>query len=273
MTTYLLVWNPEKWQWTYIQDSIKEIEKNGFSSDSWSSGVTKSIKPNDRLFLMKLGSTYPKGIVASGWATSSVYEKKHWGKGADTKSARYVDLDFDVILDPDVDEIFSLDRLDHGVYKNKKTWTPQGSGTSIPDDVSEQLEKDWASFLKRPTPVRDIKYADELDSQKMFEEGKPKKVTTTVYERNPIARALCIKVYGAICSVCGFDFSQKYGELGKGFIHVHHLQPKAVVGKSSKINPVRDLRPVCPNCHAMIHQRNPVYSIEELKEIMKNTEK
>lgn len=273
MATYLLVWNPEKWQWTYIQESIDEVSKNGFSSDSWSSGVTKSIKPNDRLFLMKLGSSYPKGIVASGWATSSVYEKKHWGKGADTKSARYVNLDFDIILNPDVDEIFSLDRLTRGIYKNKKTWTPQGSGTSIPDEVAEQLERDWAIFLKLPAPAREINYVDDVDIQKTFEEGAPKKVTTTVYERSPIARAICIKAYGAVCYICGFDFAKRYGEVGKGFIHVHHLQPKAVIGKSSKINPIRDLRPVCPNCHAMIHQRKPVYSIEELKEIMKNVEK
>jgi len=268
MTTYLLVWNPEKWQWTYIQDSIDEIEKNGFSSDRWSSGVTKSIKPNDRLFLMKLGSLPPKGIVASGWAKSFVYEKKHWGKGS---TAKYVDLDFDTILNPDVDELFSLDRLAHGIYRNKKTWTPQGSGTSIPDEVAEQLEKDWASFLKRPFPFREISYADEIDTEKTYQEGAPKKVTTTVYERNPVARAVCIKAYGAVCSVCGFDFAQKYGELGKGFIHVHHLQPRAEIGKNTKLNPIRDLRPVCPNCHAMLHQRKPIYSIEELKEIIKRT--
>jgi len=269
MATYLLVWNPKKWQWTYIQESIDEITKTGFSSDSWSSGVTKSIKPNDRLFLMKLGPLSPKGIVASGWATSAVYQKKHWSKGALEKTAGYVDLDFDTILNPETEEIFSINRLSDGIYKKKKTWTPQGSGTSIHDDVASQLEKDWARFLKRPTPVREISYADEIDHQKTYKEGAPKKVTTTVYERNPAARAICIKTYGAICSVCGFDFARKYGELGKGFIHVHHLKPRAEVGKNNKLNPIRDLRPVCPNCHAMIHQRSPVYSIEEMKEIIK----
>jgi len=259
MATYLLVWNPKKWQWTYIRESIESIAKNGFWSDRWSSGVNKSIKPNDRLFLMKVGSP-PKGIVASGWATSIVLQRQSGG---------YVNLDFDTILDPETEEIFSIDRLTYGIYRKKKTWTPQGSGTSIPDDIVEQLEKDWASFLKRPAPVREISYADEIDIQKTYQEGAPKKVTTTVYERNPLARAICITVYGAICSVCGFDFAQKYGELGKGFIHVHHLQPRAEVGKNTDLNPIRDLRPVCPNCHAMLHQRKPIYSIEELKEIIK----
>ena len=118
-------------------------------------------------------------------------------------------------------------------------------------------------------PVREISYADEVDIQKTFSEGAPKKITTTVYERNPVARAICIKIYGAVCKVCEFDFSKKYGELGKGFIHVHHLHPKAEVRKKSELNPIRDLRPVCPNCHAMLHQRKPVYSIEELKEVIK----
>jgi len=270
MATYLLTWNPKVWQWTTIRDDVAEITKNGFVKFTWSSGVTKRIQPDDRVFLIKLGPIEPRGIVASGWAVSKVYRDKRFGSKSFPKTANYVDVHFDTILNPENDKIFPIKSLSSGIYQQKKTWTPQGSGTSIPDEVSEQLEKDWASFLKRPFPFREISYADEIDTQKTYQEGAPKKVITTVYERNPVARAICIKVYGAVCSVCGFDFAQKYGELGNGFIHVHHLQPRAEVGKNSKLNPVRDLRPVCPNCHAMIHQRKPVYSIEELKEIIKD---
>jgi predicted HNH restriction endonuclease len=34
-------------------------------------------------------------------------------------------------------------------------------------------------------------------------------------------------------------------------------QPKYVV------DPVNDLKPVCPNCRAMIHRRTPPYSLED----------
>lgn len=265
MATYLLLWNQDIFQWEDIQESIDEIDQHGFAYFGWRTGNNKSIKPNDRLFLMKVGSS-PKGIVASGWATSRVKQTKF--NKSKREIANYVELNFDTILNPEQEKIFSIEKLRQGVYRNKRTWTPQGSGTIIIPNIAEQLEKDWANFLKRPAPIREINYAEEIDVPKTYQEGAPKKITTTVYERNPLARAVCIKEYGAICVVCKFDFEHKYGELGKGFIHVHHLKPRAEVGKNDKLNPKRDLRPVCPNCHAMLHQRKPVYSIEELKEII-----
>ena len=74
--------------------------------------------------------------------------------------------------------------------------------------------------------------------------------------------------YGAKCSVCGFRFSEKYGEIGEQFIHVHHVVPLADIGLEYRVHPIVDLRPVCPNCHAMLHQRNPPYTIQELQQII-----
>lgn len=99
-------------------------------------------------------------------------------------------------------------------------------------------------------------------------EGKQKKVIVNAFERNTVARNLCIKHYGAKCFVCNFDFQEKYGEIGVGFIHVHHLLELSAIGKEYKVNPVTDLRPVCPNCHAMLHKQAPAYSIEELRGII-----
>lgn len=65
----------------------------------------------------------------------------------------------------------------------------------------------------------------------------------------------CIEKYGCKCSVCGFDFEKEYGELGKGFIHIHHIVPIARIGKEYKIDYEKDLIPVCPNCHAMLHRK------------------
>jgi predicted HNH restriction endonuclease len=64
--------------------------------------------------------------------------------------------------------------------------------------------------------------------------------------------------------MCGFKVAQTYGEVGEGFIHVHHLKPLSEIGSKYKVDPIQDLRPVCPNCHAMIHRRDPPYGIEEL---------
>jgi 5-methylcytosine-specific restriction enzyme A len=109
---------------------------------------------------------------------------------------------------------------------------------------------------------------EEVDEEEVstVPEGARRTVQVNIYERNPNARRKCIEKWGVKCSVCLFDFGQRYGELGEGFIHVHHLKPLGEVGAQYELNPVTDLRPVCPNCHAMLHRRKSVMSIEELKE-------
>jgi predicted HNH restriction endonuclease len=37
------------------------------------------------------------------------------------------------------------------------------------------------------------------------------------------------------------------------------------IGGEYIVDPVADLRPVCPNCHAVLHRRIPAYSIEEVR--------
>lgn len=266
MATYLLTWNPDRWQWDDIENDIALINQKGFCDGRWSSGVTKKIQPNDRIFLMKLGSQKPRGIVASGWATSEVFQDIHWGD--DSKLAFYVDVHFDTIINPNQQPIFPIEFLQDGVYASVN-WTPQASGMSIPDNVAEQLEKDWAKFLNREVPVFQAVYPDEIDNEVVFQEGTPKQVTVNIYERNTEARAICIQKYGAVCSVCEIDFGKKYGEIGKGFIHVHHLKPLSI-SKGYALNPIDDLRPVCPNCHAMLHKRKPEpFTIDELKGFLK----
>jgi len=98
------------------------------------------------------------------------------------------------------------------------------------------------------------------------EEGGKVSVFVNKYERDPKNRSACIKIHGAICKVCGFDFAKRYGAIGDGFIHIHHLTPLSQTRRKHKTNPKDDLRPVCPNCHEMLHRRTPPFTIEELKQ-------
>lgn len=100
------------------------------------------------------------------------------------------------------------------------------------------------------------------------QEGAVHEVLMTRYERDPRARKACILHYGTKCFVCDMSFEQKYGSIGIGFIHIHHLKPLSQFGGPIDIDPIKDLRPVCPNCHAMLHKGDPVFSIEELKNII-----
>ncbi|MBX3419387.1 MAG: HNH endonuclease [Pirellulaceae bacterium] len=96
-------------------------------------------------------------------------------------------------------------------------------------------------------------------------EGRATVVLVSRYERDPQLRKACIKHFGYKCQICGFDFKDVYGEVGKNFIEVHHLLP---LSKKSvrKTNPIKDLLPVCSNCHSMIHRKTPEYSVKEIKQ-------
>jgi 5-methylcytosine-specific restriction protein A len=121
------------------------------------------------------------------------------------------------------------------------------------------LVKDFTDSVIFPDDVsQDIKYS----------EGKTKKVTVNSYERNPIARQKCIEHYGLNCQICDFNFQETFGELGSDFIHVHHKVDIATIGKEYSIDPITDLIPVCPNCHAMLHKKKPALTFEELKNLM-----
>lgn len=106
---------------------------------------------------------------------------------------------------------------------------------------------------------------EEFNINEDLVEGTAFTVKVNAYERNPVAREKCIKYYGFRCYVCGFNFKNTYSALTRDHIHVHHLVPLASVGKEYVIDPIHDLRPVCANCHAVIHLRTPPYSIEEMK--------
>ena len=145
-------------------------------------------------------------------------------------------------------------------------WDTQMSGVQIPDHVASELEILWASF----TNSTSFSFPEEIEqTQDGIFEGAVSHVSVNAYERNQEARRKCIEHYGVTCQICGFNFEKRYGEAGKDFIHVHHLKQISEIGETYQIDPIQDLRPICPNCHAIIHKRKPPYSIEEVKNILR----
>ncbi len=111
----------------------------------------------------------------------------------------------------------------------------------------------------------------ETDLPETYYEGAVQQALVNRYERNPDARRKCIEYHGYRCSVCDVDFEVTYGEIGRGFIHVHHLIPIHEIGEEYEIDSVNDLIPVCPNCHAMLHRKinGKQYTWQELKTFLK----
>jgi len=114
---------------------------------------------------------------------------------------------------------------------------------------------------------------EEITETEALYEGTKRQISVNAYERNPEARRKCITHYGTSCVICGFNFAKRYGEVGKNLIHVHHLRELSDIGEKYEIDPIQDLRPVCPNCHAIIHRHKPAYSIKEVKNFLRRAAK
>ena len=181
-------------------------------------------------------------------------------------------------------------------YKNKATANSQygrlgrlvGAALNIKNDFSlpvahlvdfgrnERGEITWilrtplAEAVRRSGFTADVSsevfLPEEVPADQIFTEGAVRRISVNAYERNPKARAACIAKFGLRCSVCELVMADFYGEIAESYIHVHHLKGLAGIGKQYLINPETDLRPVCPNCHAMLHTSNPPLGIDELRE-------
>ena len=157
----------------------------------------------------------------------------------------------------------------------------------VPLSKAKQYFPEW-KFLKQPRRSTDVpknyvgqflrllgvqgqdqfRPPEEVPSGSKYNEGSVQRILVNRYERDPHARKECIRIYGAKCAICGFDFGSTYGAEMYGFIHVHHLKLLSNLNSNYKVNPVKDLRPVCPNCHAVLHHRVPPYSIDEVKRFL-----
>jgi len=130
--------------------------------------------------------------------------------------------------------------------------------------VAEAMERlGWVVDSLPPLPE------EVPESARPLVEGAFKPISVNAYERNPEARRLCLQNYGTRCCICGFSFGEVYGEVAEGFIHVHHLRPLSEIGQEYTVDPIADLRPICPNCHAVVHRHDPPFTIEKVQEFLR----
>ena len=151
----------------------------------------------------------------------------------------------------------------YGLRPPRGTALPVRKNKNKVAELVRQLEEESACFPQE---------AAENEVAESYRENHLRRITVNAHERNGDARIACIKEHGCLCVVCGFNFEDVYGEIGKGFIHVHHLRPLSQIQGEYEVNPVEDLKPVCPNCHAIIHRRTPPLSIEEIRELINDNQ-
>lgn len=254
-----MTWNKDKWPNSNIQSIIDKFRVGEQVDTKWKCGAYKKFCIGDRFFLSRTGKDTP-GLIGSGYIVSDPFiaadiefpEKKSW----------YVKIKFDHITDTPEKVIISHKELAERLSVDTRVFTPQKSGSPYkPDDL--ELEKLWENLIG----VRDFVYPDEADvkDDNIYTEGAKTTVPINKYERNKEAREKCIEIHGCQCKACGINLGLIYGYLGKGYIHVHHIIQLKDIGHEYEVDPENDLVPLCPNCHAMIHQSKPALSVDALK--------
>lgn len=258
MDAYIYAWNPSKWKWIDLAYAVSTVNSGERYYAQWSCGRSQKPSPGDIFLLMKLGkdpSGVGKGVVGCGKILSNPEIIKHWDENQrnDGKTVLSTNVIFNALSDRPFITHEELSSRFPQVH-----WTPQQSGISVKLDVAKQLYSELTGLA--PVVANVLNDQDEA-----LLEGEGKEITIRNYDRCSRAREACILHHGFNCAVCGFSFKERYGEMGNDYIEVHHLTPISEKGGSYLINPIQDLRPVCANCHRMLHRRNPVLSIEELR--------
>jgi predicted HNH restriction endonuclease len=109
---------------------------------------------------------------------------------------------------------------------------------------------------------------DEIEPSEDLFEGSIRRIAEDEFNRNINAREACLKHHGFRCHICDFNFADTYGTAMAGLIHVHHLIPLSQIREHHKIDPINDLRPVCPNCHYIIHSKRDCFAVDAVKAML-----
>ena len=168
-----------------------------------------------------------------------------------------------------VQRLLEPGRIIHVFWRtsNKSLFFYAGNAAAVEVRDTSPVEILWDFATAPAHAVLSVQSPEEIP-RGTYREGAVSQVLVNIYERNRAARQVCIAHYGLACTVCGLMFEKQYGELGAGFIHVHHVIPLSSLGPEYELDPIQDVRPVCPNCHAMIHRQRVPLSIETLREII-----
>ena len=228
---FILTWHPLHYRWKEhgYDDAVQVTAAGQTWSGDWTVGVRRGgISPGDTAVLYR--QYQHRGLVASGVFTSGVEIGEHWE--ARGRAVRLAQIDWDIVLDYE-------DRLPLEILKAEVPgvkWDHiQGSGIAVEQSAAAKLRDLWARhaaevLFRSPDEPRGI-------SDQAFPEGALSRVEVNRYERDLRARKACLDHHGYRCSVCGFSFEDRYGPLGRNYIHVHHTLELSKMPPGYRVEP------------------------------------
>ena len=253
----VLVWSARHWnRWNY-RAAVEQVLTSGRILDRWEVGSGRSIPLGTEAWLLFHGSSGAgSGLIGHGIVVSET-------AGAGTEGAnagRSLGVAFDALLP--LGEQIPTDTLAAEVPEIRWGDAANSALLSVPPQAQHGLRRLWRE--------QGPEAGDPFD---VVPGAYPPEATTTVganrYERDADARRVCLAFHGTACAACGFSFEASYGDVGNGFMHVHHTVPASRLRAGYELDPVTDLVPLCANCHAMVHRGvSTPRTVQELRNVL-----
>lgn len=236
----------------------KFIESQGATCDNWTWSWS-FINKKDKIVIFGAWDKQTEG-------NTSLVLSEDWQRGDDgkKKSAYPQSREHIRLIEEDGYQLKTFPLIYSADNKDEEGIGPAKIKGFIPELSSKSLKKIGSAWYASDDVLGNM-ISEEVSHSDQYFEGASISISVNSYERNTQARTKCLDHHGYKCAVCLFDFEDFYGDIGKKFIHVHHIIPLSEIRKEYQLDPIMDLVPVCPNCHAIIHRTQPALTITQLK--------
>lgn len=255
MAAIILVWDPDRGEgWNYAA-AVERVGETGQFLADWTVTGPAQILACTEVWLWVQGRTRC-GLLGHGTVVSGA----HHGPAAAGEpelpgahgtaaaplhtAARRIAVAFDALI-PSGDELPPA--LFADVVPDIPWIAPMRPVTVLAPFLEAKVRAVWRGFGPSRTSAPDHLVPGS------YPEQASRRVEVNRFESSAEAQRICIAHHGASCAACGLSFESTYGDSGAGFIEVHHLVPPELLGSGYQLDPVVDLVPLCPNCHAMAH--------------------
>lgn len=258
MAAVILGWNADRWnRWNY-RAVVEQVLESGRFPDRWDVGPNRNIQPETEAWLMFQGSSDAgTGLIGHGVVVSQALDDEQLPADSGERFAAVV---FDALLP--LGEQIRPDVLIEAVPGIPWADAFHRPVVSVPPSAEPGLRQLWLDRGPEATEPHELVPGT-------YPLNAVSSIVVNRYERDPFARRVCLAFHGTKCAVCGFSFEASYGDVGEGFMHVHHTVPASLLGGGYELDPVADLVPLCANCHAMAHRGvSTARTVTELKAII-----
>ena len=255
----------------YTKEEIEEYtEKKGFEKPGYVANQLIKF-----IFQIKKGHTIVAYSSPSTIYGIGVVEQKDWRFNKNVSSDNYwlrntrkVNwIEFSKIKTKDKKIISEL-----GVRQSVKTIPKQFFIDEILPLIPKESNPNIYESIIRSEISQNIFPSIEEDEQSIpdlsYEEKKKLRFHKS-FERNQKLSKEAKKIHGYTCMACGFNYEEKYGEIGKDYIEAHHLIPFNQLDENTDLFPKKDVAVLCANCHRMIHRFEDTSNIKKFKKLIK----